>query len=59
MKKVELPEGKQIFVNQILFPYYNSLWLKSKKLCSFGKIHNFLISNSTINIKLKEISNPE
>ena len=59
MKKVDLPEGTQIFVNQRLFPHYNSLWLKSKKLCSFGKIHNFFISNSTIKIKLKENSNPE
>ena len=59
MKEVDLPEGTQIFVNQSLCPYYKSLWSKSKKLRSLGKIHSFFISNSTIKIKLQENSNPE
>ena len=59
MKEVDLPEGTQIFVNQSLCPYYKSLWSKSKKLRSLGKIHSFFISNSTIKIKLQENGNPE
>ena len=59
MKEVDLPERTQMFVNQSLCPYYKSLWPKSKTLRSLGKIHSFLISNSTIKIKLQENSNPE
>ena len=59
MKEVELPEGTLIFVNQSLCPYYKSLWSKSKKLRSLGKIHSFFISNSKIKIKLQENSNRE
>ena len=49
----------QIFVNQSFCPYYKSLWPKSKKLSSLGKINSFFISNSIIKIKLQENSNPE
>ena len=59
MKEVDLPEGIQIFIKQNLCPYYKSLWSKSKKLSSLGKIHSFFISGSTIKIKLQENSNPE
>ena len=59
MKKADLPEGTQIFVNQSLCSYYKSLWSKSKKLRSLGKIYSFFISNSIIKIKLQENSDPE
>ena len=52
-------EGTQIFVNQSLCPYYKSLWSKSKKLRSLGKIPSFFISNNTIETKLQENSNPD
>ena len=58
MKEVDLPEGTQIYVNQSLCPYYKSLWSKSKKLRSLGKIHSFFISNSTIKLKIQENSEP-
>ena len=48
-----LPQGTQIFVNQTFCPYYKSLWLKRKKLRSFGKIYSFFISNSKIKTKLQ------
>ena len=59
MKEVDLPEETQIFVNQSLCPYYKSLWSKSKKLRSLGKIPSFFISNNTIKTKLQENSNPD
>ena len=59
MKEVDLTEGTQIFVNQSLWPYYKSLWSKSKKLRSLGKIPSFFISNNTIKTKLQENSNPD
>ena len=55
----DLPEETQIFVNQSLCPYYKSLWSKSKKLRSLGKIPSFFISNNTIETKLQENSNPD
>ena len=58
MKEVDLPEETQIFVNQSLWPYCKSLWSKSKKLRSLGKILSFFIWNSTIKIKIQENSNP-
>lgn len=58
MKEVDLPEGTQVFVNQSLCPYYKSLWSKSKKLLSLGKIHSFFVSNSTIKLKLQENGEP-
>ena len=58
MKEVDLPEGTQVYINQSLCPYYKSLWSKSKKLCTLGKIHSFFISNSTIKLKLQENSVP-
>ena len=58
MKEVDLPEGTQVYINQSLCPYYKSLWSKSKKLRTLGKIHSFLISNSTIKLKLQENSVP-
>ena len=59
MKEVDPPEGRQIFVNQSLCPYYKSLWSKSKRLLLLEKMHSFFISSSTIKIKLQENSNPE
>ena len=38
MKEVDLPEGTQVYINQSLCPYYKSLWSKSKKLRTLGKI---------------------
>ena len=58
MKEVDLPEGTQVYINQSLCPYYKSLWSKSKKLHTLGKIHSFFISNSTIKLKLQENSVP-
>ena len=58
MKEVDLPEGTQVYINQSLCPYYKSLWSKSKKLRTLGKIHSFFISNSTIKLKLQENSVP-
>ena len=58
MKEVDLTEGTQVYINQSLCPYYKSLWSKSKKLCTLGKIHSFFISNSTIKLKLQENSVP-
>ena len=58
MKEVDLPEGTQIYINQSLCPYYKSLWSKSKKLRSLGKIHSFFISNSAIKLKIHENSEP-
>ena len=58
MKEVDLPEGTLVFVNQSLCPYYKSLWSKSKKLLSLGKIHSFFVSNSTIKLKLQENGEP-
>ena len=58
MKEVDLPEGTQVFVNQSLCPYYKSLWSKSKKLLSLGKIDSFFVSNSTIKLKLQENRDP-
>ena len=56
MKEVDLPEGTQVYINQSFCPYCKSLWSKSKKLRTLGKIQSFFISNSTIKLKLQENS---
>ena len=58
MSEVDLPEGTNIYINQSLCPYYKSLWSKSKKLRSLGRIHSFFISNSSIKVKIQENSEP-
>ena len=37
MKKVDLPEKTQMFVNLSLCPYYKSLWSKSKSYVRWEK----------------------
>ena len=58
MEDVGLPADTKIFINQSLCPYYRSLWSKSKKLHSLGKIYNFFVSNTGIRIKINENSKP-
>ena len=48
---LDLPRGTKIFVNQ-------SLWSKTKRLQSMGKINSFFISGGTVKIKIDENSKP-
>ena len=54
MDEVGLPENCKVFINQSLCFYYKLLWSKSKKLHSMGKIHNFFISNGTVQVIINE-----
>ena len=55
-------QGK-VFINSSLCPchkifFFFSIWSKSKKLLTLGKINIFYISNGTIRIKISENSFP-
>ena len=58
MECFDLLQEGNLFTNSSLYPYYEVLWSKSRKLLLFGKIHSFYISNATIKIKISENSSP-
>ena len=58
MEDFGLPGQGKIFINISLCPYYMTLWSKSKKLLTLGKINSFYTSDGTIRIKISENSSP-
>ena len=56
MDDLDLPRSTKIYISHSLYPYYQILWLKAKRLQNIGSIENFYISSATIEIKLTENS---
>ena len=51
-------EQWRIFISSTIYPYYEVLWSKSKKLIALGKVNSFYFLNGTIRIKINENSSP-
>ena len=54
IRKVGLPQGSLVFVNQSLCSYYKYLWSLCKRLHSKKLIHSFWVSNGNVNLKVCE-----
>ena len=54
IRKVGLPQGSLVFVNQSLCSYYKYLWSLCKRLHSKKLIHSFWVSNGNVNLKVRE-----
>ena len=54
IRKVGLPQGSLVFVNQSLCSYYKYLSSLCKRLHSKKLIHSFWVSNGNVNLKVCE-----